>query len=308
MMNAFPKPGVEVYIVPMTIEEWAAVPGNPRQRNTEAHAKVALAWLTRFSPTHLDVAMAELPNGNRFKLDGHTRDYSWTRNLIPRPPQPLRVRVYPVRNLAEVLELYTHFDNAKVAESTGDRTFGAMREIGFQAHGAFLGRCRFSRGVRAASAYAGGMIADHETRGVAEYDLLPPWRAELELLDALDPDVRTFPGPLVSAFLLTCRRRAGKAQDFWLRYKGKEGRREGKQRDPVQALLELMMMNTNSRAKLQNYEMCGRAISACEAFVRGEAYVTMLKVTAPERYLPAAQRKTFGQQTSGQQTSGKVFK
>lgn len=289
MMNAIrtdaPQPLSDTHsTVTMSVAAWIAVPDNPRQRDTEKRARVAIQWLSTPSPTHHVVPAGRLPDGSLVKLDGHTRAFLWARHQIPVPVQ-VRVNIFRIRNLSEAAELYTHFDNIRAAEKATDRTFGAMREIGFEAKGSFVRRCNFAEALRGATAFAQGQVGRHD-RTIREYELVRLWRPELELLDTLDPDPREFPGPLVCAFILSMRRRGGKAGEFWLRYKTKDGTRNGRERDSVQALLELMMSNRASRTKLQGYELCGRALSAVEAFIRGDTFTGGLRVVAPENYLP----------------------
>lgn len=274
----------------MSVADWIAVMDNPRQRDTERHAKRALDWLSTPSPAHLVVHAAEIVRtGKMIKLDGHTRAYLWSRRQIP-VPTSVRVNIYRVRHEQEAAELYTHFDNIRVAESASDRAFGAMREVGFDARSGIIRRCKFGEALRWANAFAAGMA--RTDRQLREYELVREFRKELELLDTLDPNPQDFPGPLITAFVLTMRRRGGKAEEFWLKYKMQDAKRDGRERDAVQALLELMLQNRNSRAKLPFYDLCGRAISACEAYIRGDTFTGGLRVTAPERYLPITARNT----------------
>lgn len=266
----------------MSVAHWIAMPDNPRQRDTERHAKKAINWLASPSPAHLVVHAARLDDGTLVKLDGHARAYLWACGKI-QIPVALRVQFYRVRDLAAAAELYTHFDNARAVESSADRAFGAMRQIGLEAKGSFIRRCRFGDALRLAQCYSHGMV--HRDSELREYELVREWNKELELLDTLDPVPRQFPGPLITAFVMSVRRRGGKAEDFWLKYKTEEGNRAGKERDPVQALIELMLTNRNSRAKLAAYELCGKALSAVEAFVTGRSFTGGLRLTFPEEYL-----------------------
>ena len=99
----------ETYMTTMTAAEWAAVADNPRQRDTVSRASKA-KHLDVLEPTHTIVSIAELPDGKRFKLDGHTRAYKWQADPKLAPPFPLDVRVYVVADLAEVKRLYMHFE------------------------------------------------------------------------------------------------------------------------------------------------------------------------------------------------------
>ena len=86
--------------ITMKIEEWIHVPDNPVQRNTEEHARRA-RHLFNPSPTHAVAAMAELPDGQRFKLDGHTRAYLWARGDVA-PPPVMYIDLYECETQGEV--------------------------------------------------------------------------------------------------------------------------------------------------------------------------------------------------------------
>src|SRR4029077_6653573 len=82
--------------IEMSVADWIQVAPNPRQRDTEKHARKAKHLMTP-QPTHRRVSMAMTPDGRKWKLDGHTRALLWSRNQVERP-ESLNVSVFTVQN------------------------------------------------------------------------------------------------------------------------------------------------------------------------------------------------------------------
>src|SRR5882672_12509291 len=98
-------------IMAMGPKDWAAIPDNPRQRDTVAHARrAAQTNLKEPHPTHLKVHMARLADGRCYKLDGHTRSYLWEIGKLE-APQAVQVQVWDVADLDAAKELYNTFDS-----------------------------------------------------------------------------------------------------------------------------------------------------------------------------------------------------
>jgi hypothetical protein len=94
--------------------------------------KAILGHLKQDSATHARVAAAILPNGEMYKLDGHTRSYLWSIGKLT-PPKAVLVDVYHVETIADVIETYKHFDNSSAAENATDRLRGALKLHGINA-------------------------------------------------------------------------------------------------------------------------------------------------------------------------------
>jgi hypothetical protein len=234
--NMFPK---RVY---MSAEEWATVAPNPRQRDTEKHAKRA-DHLKSPHPIHSFVNMAVLPDGRRYKLDGHTRGYLWEKGEVE-APSILTVETWNCVNLDQVKELYGLFDNTDAVETASDRMFGAYREHGFEFQSSLL----TGKKILTAVSYANRIMFGRATTLASnEYDLLRYWKPELYLLDACGPVGRAFPTGVTSASILTFRRFGPTASDFWTRYAKDQGVKTGEERDPVQALSERVTLLRGSK-------------------------------------------------------------
>lgn len=234
--NMFPK---RVY---MSTEEWATVAPNPRQRDTEKHAARA-DHLKTPHPIHAFVNMAILPDGRRYKLDGHTRGYLWENNVVA-APDVLVVESWNCENIEQVKELYGIFDNVNAVETSTDRMFGAYREHDFKFKSALLSGRRIATGARFAHQILFGFKTASETN---EYDILRYWSPELYLLDECGPTQVGFPSPITAAALIVFRRYGPRASDFWGRYAHDKGNKVGVERDAVQALRDRVDLMRGSR-------------------------------------------------------------
>ena len=139
------KPYVYVKRISMTPQDWAEVSNNPRQRNTEDHARRA-KHLLAYSPEHPIVKMAVLPDGRRFKLDGHTRSYLWSTGVVE-APKWVMVDVFRCRTLKDVEMLYEHYDNRLAAENARDVLAGAARKLGLEFNTTLMRQGKYGRAL-----------------------------------------------------------------------------------------------------------------------------------------------------------------
>lgn len=118
----------------MQVEDFIPIKLNPLQRDTERHSVLAnrppYGHLSKFSPAHAKVSIAEFPDGKQMKLDGHCRSFLWDLEALEAPPQ-LSVDIYHCSNLEQALAMYLTFDSALAQESQVDQLFGAMRVAKF---------------------------------------------------------------------------------------------------------------------------------------------------------------------------------
>jgi hypothetical protein len=267
--------------ITMSSSRWIDIPDNPRQRDTERHARRAKYLRAGTSLTHAVVHMAELPDSRRFKLDGHTRAYIWAKSPHLAPPS-VTVIVYQCRDIDEVKELYTHFDNPAAAENALDRATGAMRENGINLETPMLRLGKFTSGLRFANKAIGGAARDDL------YEVVGLWKKELELFDRVHPEAHTFVAGIVAAALLTFRKHGEKAIPFWILFAAKKGEKVGGLSDGVQALLEFLMKQRGT-GKLSgpeaHEEVCSKAISAFETYRARKRYKGGLKPTALDTYI-----------------------
>lgn len=257
--------------VEMSPAAWAIVLDNPRQRDTEARARRATHLLTPH-PSHCKVNMAELPDGRRYKLDGHTRSLLWKQGQV-RAPDVLYVDVWNCRSLEEAKNLYSTFDSKMAVETTSDQIYGAKKEADIEFESAHLKNGRFASGMAFAHLFLHGQ---GETRRINTYDLVRQWKAELKLLDRCLPTPRRFHTGITAAALLTFRRYGEDALDFWSRFAAGGGVKSNGVVDPVQALEERMerRRGENRLGGATNIQgICGIAISAYERDRHGETYL-----------------------------------
>lgn len=257
--------------VEMSPTEWATILDNPRQRDTEAHARRA-DHLKTPHPAHLKVNMARLPDGRKYKLDGHTRSFMWQSGAVEAPPM-LSVDVWNCRTLEDAKGLYSTFDSKKAVESAADQIFGAKREHGIKYESPLLANGKFSAGMRFAE---GCLFGDSVARDLSIYDLLANWGDELSMLDDCKPTTKRFHTGIIAAALLTFRRYGADAQEFWAAFALGAGTKANGEVDAVQALEE-RMERRRAESRLTGStnltEIVGIAISAYERFRHGETYI-----------------------------------
>lgn len=256
----------------MTPNEWADVPDNPRQRDTELHAKKAIKYLAEPKPPHIEVKMAQLPDGTKWKLDGHTRCFLWQGKLIP-VPDMLDVTIYYLKNMKEVIEAYGWFDNAGAAEKGPDVMQGAFRANGLHPKTHMLRAGRINTALRRLFR----MVYDFDE--ITGYDLVYEavhfFRDEIILLDELQPTGTLFPPGIIMGVLITLKRDRVQALEFWQLYAAELGTKEGGVMNAVQALCEAVARDKGlvRGSRDVTSELFGKSIMAFMAFQQGSTYV-----------------------------------
>jgi hypothetical protein len=226
----------ETYMMTMTPEEWAKVPDNPRQRDTDRRAKTAKHLHTLHS-THTLVHMAEWSNG-MCKLEGHTRGKVWT-DMPEIAPEAVDVRVYLVEDEEEAKLLYEHFNSKEETQTTTDRLFGAMRDAQIFPESAFVGGCRFTNAVRTAHTYATKSSNPTGGKKAPIYDGVHFFRDEIKDIDRMSWPKSKALGCAVCCFLMA-RKKHGKAvEEFFSRYINDCGIKNGRLRDCVQIFADV---------------------------------------------------------------------
>lgn len=262
----------------MTPEEWANIPDNPRQRDTERHLRRS-SHLLNPSPTHAHVIMAFCPTTNQsWKLDGHTRSLLWSKTPDIAPPK-LFVTVYDVANSNEAMRLYTHFDNSKAAETPVDRIAGAYRALNWQPTSAFLALGSISHGLALAEGIYRGQPYEIKTNKDEQvnsiYTIVENWLPELKAIDTANPSYKNFNSQILCAALLTIRRRSpDKALRFWELYIQDQGLKLENEMDGVEALTRLFQASRTSKRKTSrhNLSLVQRAVSCFESWHTGRTY------------------------------------
>lgn len=288
---ATPATGRTVY-AKMTPIQWSSVPDNPRQRDTVRHLKRA-KHLYEESPTHSHVSMAICPDGSKFKLDGHTRALLWTQRPDLAPPF-VHVTCFYVGSIAEVVELYGHFDAREALETASDKVSGAYHEIDWNPQSSFLQTGAITVALRLTEGIFRGTGDSKEVKKLSIYALVPAWQIELQMLDSINPVIknRRWNQATVTAALLTLRRRGQKAQEFWDLFNRDVGVKLESEMDGVEAANRLVRQNVAVNRSVIEYS-ASRFVSAFESWRRGHTYknAAMPKATNLIEYMKVVRKE-----------------
>lgn len=273
---------IEMIQEKLSIADWINVTDCPIQRNTERHAnKARNKHLKNSSMTHLRVSAAKLPNGELFKLDGHTRAYLWQDGSLIPPGHSVEVDVYLVKNLDQVKELYKQFDSRYAAEDAIDRLFGAFRLYNFQPESALIRAGAITSAI--------GLCTRKTKENLNIYQTSKPFIPVLRIIDKRMFGYKPFPTGVLAAMLMTVCEHGETAMPFWERYHNDEGYKMGKEKDPVQALTEVVASFRASHkigtGEGAYKELCGKAISTFLADQAGRTYTCGVKTTDPIKYI-----------------------
>jgi len=262
----------QLSVIEMSVHDFIRIADNPRQRDTERHAKRAkLKHLAAYSPTHDSVAIAAIKGKPLCKLDGHTRAYLWERELLERPKR-LLVSCYAVLSLDEAAELYTHFDNQQAVELSGDRIHGACRECNLVLSSGLLKNGDFGTALKTAHFLRSGGFSASES----EYELIRKWRNAISELDSFGLSKRKFKGSgLVALAMVAIASRSFAEETLLSFFKGFDedsGKKEGKLRDGIQALTEHMSdrrLHSQMAGAENIYGMMSKGYSCLKAWSDG---------------------------------------
>lgn len=257
------------YTIEMPPKEWAFVADNPRQRDTALHATKA-KHLLRFAPPHADVHMAVLPDGRRFKLDGHTRSFLWENGEVV-PPPILRVHVYRLSTEEEVSLAYEWFDSPMAVEKGPDVVQGAFRACDLAFNTSMLRTGRIGTALRQAYVSLVGGAGFEYFSFVSVRSAVLFFQKELEILDQLAPTPKLFSQGLQVAYFITMAGEAETAVVFWKKFIKEHGEKFGDEMDAVQALIEAALAKKHIRNT--NREMMGKGLSAYLSYRAGERYL-----------------------------------
>ena len=216
-------------------DDWSEIQENPRQRDTVAHAKKALkAHLKDYSETHARVAAAELPDGTRYKLDGHTRDYLWCREQL-KAPKMLYCDLYIVDSLDQVTMLYQCFDNQFASETAGDRLASA-----FNLHNVSHTARMFKSGGTTTALKT--LFSQRRTQliKVDGADPVKVFKKSLNIIDKANFRHFNFPAPVMAAMIMTVHKDGDLALTFWKNYDEDLGKKTAKRFDAVYCLRDFI--------------------------------------------------------------------
>ena len=211
----------DIHSIEMSIEEFGAVPDNWIQRDTESHATRASRPGNHLSlphEVHRNVSVALLPTGKYVKLDGHSRSYLWSEQLLSPVPGNLHVTVYPVKNKQEAIDWFRTFDNSSATQTKRDRLFGAFRLHNFFPQHGYLFN---SSGLMSAIEYITSFGAPNKAavRALPFDVMVKPWLETLRTLDSGDfTNHYAFRSPIMCAAIMTIRRDGNRALSYWQSY------------------------------------------------------------------------------------------
>ena len=264
----------------MPLQEWISIPANPVQRDTELHAAKALnRHLQKSVETHQKVSMAELPDGRKFKLDGHTRAHLWDKGLLQPGFAFVDVDVYPAANEADVIRLYYLFDNQMAVETGQDKVTGLFRKHHFYPKTEWIKKGQVMTALLIAS---GSHNSDPN-----KLALIDEYIEEIAMIDAQNFSNSMSMSGLVAAMLLTLRKRGQRAMNFYTDLSIGKGDKNQLSSCPVQALSDyLAMLKASKTTGKRNNQIifCGKTISACESYLAGRRYQGPIKFTEIAKY------------------------
>lgn len=277
----------------MTYEEFAAIPDNPRQRDTMQRAKRAMRrHLRNPCPTHSVVQVAAMNGVPICKLDGHTRCYLWGRGILKKPSDRLIATIYEVSNMEEAKTLYTHIDSGDAVETSSDKLSGACRESKVHLTGSLLGKHNFNTALKLAHS-----LNNNGGCGLTEYQIVPRWAKVLVEVDSWGLPMNKFRGTGLVALMFVSVA-AEKVQcdviaDFFTRFANDAGEKNGKLRDGVQALTEHMTARrlASQMTGYDNiFDMMSKGLSCLSAYVSNQYITNVQPARAALTQLHAAAR------------------
>lgn len=263
-------------VIEMSVEDWINVEENPVQRGTERRAEKA-THLHVLDAVHQETRMARLPGGRSIKLDGHTRGFLWAgglahKGISPARPDYLSVSVYDCRSIDDVTALYDKFNSKAAVKTASDEVQGAHRQLDLRFTSPLLRAGCYGQAVRLLHQRVNGYGKSYKPGYLRE--CVREFRAELAKLDACQPARKDFPAPFIMAALATIRVYGQPAVTYWTGYAADAGYKIGEERDPVQALREVLL---DARAKqgittASYFDLMGQAVNAVEAQLHGVNY------------------------------------
>lgn len=220
--------------------DFIAISENPRQRHTaERWAKAHKNHLANEHPSHYRAAIAVLPNGEAYKLDGHTRAHGWDLNYLEYPDE-IKIDVYPVPDMSYIRDFYGAFDATGAAESGKDKLYSGYRvALGHEPSEKL--KFLWERGAKTAIE-----IAVNGNRSISEPNmtklktLFPDLITALKLIEKHEATFmpKKFTAPLSAALLCSLIRDGVEAFSFWDRYQTRRAVMIDGEEDAVHMLLD----------------------------------------------------------------------
>ena len=212
-MNKNTTNQTETYQTTLSIQDWIDMTDCPIQRDTRRHARYAKKYhLANSSITHRFVSAVKLSTMNMmFKLDGHTRAYLWDSGDLDPSFDDVIVTVYQVDTFDEMKELYTHFDNARAAETSKDKLTGIFKLHKFDPCSDLLR----NGGVVSACRYLYAIGNREASRRIDVYKAVTPFIPLLKEMDKQDFKRYKIRPSLFLILILTAIVDGNNAYPFW---------------------------------------------------------------------------------------------
>lgn len=256
----------------MTLQEWAAIQSNPRQRDEKVRIeKNRVGHLLEFTPKHAEVAIGFLPNGACYKLDGHTRQLVWSLGLA-RAPDMMTVDIYHCAGITAITDLYDYFDNSASTESGTDRVTGAYREAGISPTSPMLREGGISAAIRSLYHYLHRTAPTRDTKNDVINKGVKLFAPEIMLLDAINPTRFMFPTGIVMGALLTLGDNDDTASRFWSAYMADAGWKDGDRVDSVFALAERRKQLRGKSHGVRDTLLMSCSVAAYQGFQKRNTY------------------------------------
>jgi hypothetical protein len=255
-------------LVMMDVPEWIAVPGNPRQRNTEERLRRSKHFDVIEKP-HLELRAGELPDGGLVKLDGHTRAAKWMSHLAEAPQgRVLFVIVHEIPDLDEAMRLYDMYDSQLAVEDSRDKVYGAFRQMGWTPESKFMRDARLTTALKLALTSVAGDPRFADPHLLVEY-----WFPECGRLDLVNLRTEWMNAGCTAAALATVRRRGDAAVEFWRLVNHVGGTKDAIGMDGVEALRYLIM---DAKTRKKNFaaaiDTMHKAVACVEKYLSGDVY------------------------------------
>lgn len=279
--------------------EWLSIADCPFQRNTAERAKSA-DHLKNFDDSHRRVALAVLPNGDRYKVDGHTRAFVWSKGLANGVPSPLTLTadIYKCagRDRETLGALYDRFDSRNSVQTTADITHSAANELNLAFSSPMLQRDRYAGALKRlyniTNGYSDGRAGDAKFT----YTVIHYFSEELRLFDSSHPKHNDYNCALVMAAILTFMRYGKLAVPFWVKYGENAGFKSDAGVDGVQAMRNLhgAIRQKRQNGTAHDIENLGRAVNAFERYRERDLYTSKSGIPYPkdrqelDRYIQSA--------------------
>jgi hypothetical protein len=270
----------ELETIRMSVPEWDAIPSNPRQRDEQMRIdKGRVDHLLNLDEVHKKVAMAVLPDGARYKVDGHTRLAVWKAGLAA-VPSYLNVDVFVCVDIAAVKQLYDRYDNAAAGELGVDRVTGAYRQAGISPKSPMLAEGGISTAARQLYHYLTQTAPTKQSKDLAINRTVTIFADEIMLLDGCAPTRALFPTGIIMGALLTLASQPRNAVDFWTRYSANSGFKDNGVMDAVQALLERHAKEKGKPNSRRDSIFMGASVAAVYGFSKEKLWSVNSNVIA----------------------------